>query len=225
MKIQHGSTLVIVLIILLLITIIGTIAIRSSILGLGIATNNQINTLLQENTDAALFNIEDPDRAANQLALGGMFAYFNVDGTADDEQVFCYKASRDTFFNKDESSIITSTGAIENPQGLCSVSEFATGRSAVLSQVYITKSKIDEPFKFTIKQTSVGESKIPGSSLGLHASVISILPSFSNATDTEIQTCFEQGMNDVIACFEALNIPYNMQSIDFNVAGQPQQQS
>ena len=33
---QKGSTLIIVLIVLLLVTIIGTIAVRSSILGLGI---------------------------------------------------------------------------------------------------------------------------------------------------------------------------------------------
>ena len=55
MKQQKGATLIIVLVILLMITILGTIAVKSGILGLKIATNSQVNALLLENSDAALF--------------------------------------------------------------------------------------------------------------------------------------------------------------------------
>jgi Tfp pilus assembly protein PilX len=61
MKKQQGSALIIVLVILVLVTLIGTLAIRSGILGLKLATNSQVNALLLENSDAALFNVENPN--------------------------------------------------------------------------------------------------------------------------------------------------------------------
>ena len=55
MKQQQGATLITVLIILVLVTVLGTIAVKTGILGLKIATNSQVNALLLENSDAALF--------------------------------------------------------------------------------------------------------------------------------------------------------------------------
>lgn len=60
MKKQLGSALIIVLVILVLVTLIGTLAVRSGILGLKLATNSQVSALLLENSDSALFNIENP---------------------------------------------------------------------------------------------------------------------------------------------------------------------
>ena len=56
---QHGSTLIVVLILLLAITIIGTLAIRQSMVSLNIATNSQAQQLMIQNSDAATFNVED----------------------------------------------------------------------------------------------------------------------------------------------------------------------
>lgn len=41
MKHQHGATLIVVLMLLLIITVIGTLAIKNSLVGLSIATNSQ----------------------------------------------------------------------------------------------------------------------------------------------------------------------------------------
>lgn len=98
MRQQQGATLIIVLIVLVIVTILGTIAVKSGILGLKIATNSQVNALLLENSDAALFNIENPDQVARQLALDGMFAYFNSAANSDDELVFCYRSEQNSFF-------------------------------------------------------------------------------------------------------------------------------
>ncbi len=46
MKQQKGATLIVVLVILILITLVGTLAVRSGILGLRLATNSQVQALL-----------------------------------------------------------------------------------------------------------------------------------------------------------------------------------
>lgn len=224
MRQQQGATLIIVLIVLVIVTILGTIAVKSGILGLKIATNSQVNALLLENSDAALFNIENPDQVARQLALDGMFAYFNSAANADDELVFCYRSAQDSFFALSKASAITPNGQTTKIgiEGFCKANQFATGRSAVLSQVYLTKvTTASAPFSSVPKGTSLGQSNIPATTNNIGATVISVLPSFSGATNAQIETCFKQPRATVGACFDGLGIPYNMQHSDYVVGGQP----
>lgn len=224
MKQQQGATLITVLIVLVLVTLLGTIAVKTGILGLKIATNSQVNTLLMGNSDSALFNIESPDQVARQLALDGMFAYFNSSANANDELVFCYRASEDSFFKLSKASAITADGSTTKigVDGFCKANQFAMGRSAVLSQVYLTKNiTTSTPFGGAPKGTSLGQSNVPVTTNNIGATVISVLPSFSGATASEIESCFKQRASAVGACFEGLGIPYNMQHSDYTVGGQP----
>lgn len=224
MKQQQGATLITVLIILVLVTLLGTIAVKSGILGLKIATNSQVNTLLMGNSDSALFNIENPDQVARQLALDGMFAYFNSSANANDELVFCYRASETSFFKLSKASAITEDGSTTKigVDGFCKANQFAMGRSAVLSQVYLTKNVITStPFGGAPKGTSLGQSNVPVTTNNIGATVISVLPSFAGATSAQIESCFKQSASAVGACFEGLGIPYNMQHADYTVGGQP----
>ena len=224
MKKQLGSALIIVLVILVLVTLIGTLAVRSGILGLKLATNSQVNALLLENSDSALFNIENPDQVARQLALDGMFAYFNSSANADDELVFCYRAAQASFYSFSKASAITADGTTTKigVDGFCKANQFAMGRSAVLSQVYLTKSStVSAPFGSVPKGTSIGQSNVPATSNNIGATVISVLPSFAGATTTQIENCFKQRASAVGACFDGLGIPYNMQHSDYTVGGQP----
>lgn len=232
---QQGATLITVLVILVIVTLLGTIAVKSGILSLKIATNSQVNSLLLENSDAALFNVENPSDVARQLAMDGMFAYFNSAANAEDELVFCYRASESSFFSLDKASAIylDSSGNINTTKigidGYCKASWFATGRSALLSQVYLTKSSAAEtPFGSVPKGTSLGESGIPLTTNNIGATVISVLPSFASATPTQIENCFKKpsikytGSTETVSeCFDALSIPYNMQHSDYVVGGQP----
>ena len=224
MKKQLGSALIIVLVILVLVTLIGTLAVRSGILGLKLATNSQVSALLLENSDSALFNIENPDQVARQLALDGMFAYFNSSANADDELVFCYRAAQASFYSFSKASAITEDGSTTKigVDGFCKANQFAMGRSAVLSQVYLTKSStVSAPFGSVPKGTSIGQSNVPATSNNIGATVISVLPSFAGATTTQIENCFKQRASAVGACFDGLGIPYNMQHSDYTVGGQP----
>ncbi|ENW22479.1 hypothetical protein [Acinetobacter haemolyticus] len=224
MKQQQGATLIIVLIVLVIVTILGTIAVKSGILGLKIATNSQVNALLLENSDAALFNVENPNQVARQLAQDGMFAYFNSAANSDDELVFCYRSAQSSFFSLSTTSAITSDGRTTKIgiDGFCKAGQFATGRSAVLSQVYLTKNTTaSTPFGTVPKGTSLGQSNIPATTNNIGATVISVLPSFSGATNAQIEACFKQPRATVGACFDGLGIPYNMQHSDYVVGGQP----
>lgn len=224
MKQQQGATLIVVLIILVIITLLGTIAVKTGILGLKIATNSQVNALLLGNSDSALFNIENPDQIARQLALDGMFAYFNSSANAEDELVFCYRAAQSSFFALSKASAITASNTTTKigVDGFCKADQFAMGRSAVLSQVYLTKNTTPSaPFSTAPKGTSLGQSNIPMTTNNIGATVISVLPSFSSATKTQIEACFKQRASAVGACFDGLGIPYNMQHSDYTVGGQP----
>ena len=229
MKQQQGATLIIVLIILVIITVLGTVAIKSGILGLKIATNSQVGVLLFENSDSALFNIENPNQVERQLALDGMFAYFNSSANANDELVFCYRAAENSFFSLSKASAITidpantvtSTTKL-GVDGFCKVNQFAMGRSAVLSQVYLIKnSTASVPFSNAVNGTSIGQSNVPAANNNIGATVISVLPSFAGATTTQIENCFKERSSAVGTCFAALNIPYNIQHSDYVVGGQP----
>lgn len=224
MKKQLGSALIIVLVILVLVTLIGTLAVRSGILGLKLATNSQVSALLLENSDSALFNIENPDQVARQLALDGMFAYFNSSANADDELVFCYRAAQASFYSFSKASAIAADGTTTKigVDGFCKANQFAMGRSAVLSQVYLTKNATTStPFAGVPKGTSLGQSNVPVTMHNIGATVISVLPSFAGATTTQIENCFKQRASAVGACFDGLGIPYNMQHSDYTVGGQP----
>ena len=224
MKQQKGATLITVLVILIVITLLGTIAVKMGIVGLKIATNSQVNALLLENSDSALFNIENPAEVERQLALDGMFAYFNSSANANDELVFCYRASENSFFKLSKASAITEDGSTTKigVDGFCKANQFAMGRSAVLSQVYLTKSStVSAPFGSVPKGTSLGQSNVPATTNNIGATVISVLPSFAGATTTQIENCFKQRASAVGACFDGLGIPYNMQHSDYTVGGHP----
>jgi len=59
LNMQRGATLKVVLIILILLTLVGTWAIRGSLTSLNIATNAQAQALLQQSSDAVFFSLEN----------------------------------------------------------------------------------------------------------------------------------------------------------------------
>lgn len=225
---QQGATLIMVLILVLLITVIGTLAIHSSTVGLKVATNSQIQALLLENSDAALFYIEDPRSVARQLAQDGMFSYFNAAANSEDELVFCYRAAAQRFFGLDQASVISPNGATTKigERGFCKSNQFATGRPAVLAQIYLKKNiESAAPLSQLTQGTSLGQAVLPIISHQIGVTVISVLPSFSRISSTQIEACFKKNSSQVSQCFSQYNVPYNTQHADYVVGGQLNQMS
>ena len=186
-----------------------------------------------ENGNSALFNVEDPKQIARQLALDGMFSYFNSAANVDDELVFCYRpSSMTTFYSMDKASVIEQNGNTSKMgvTGFCKAGDFSSGRSAVMAQIYLRKNVEENPTPFSTvpKGTSLGQSEVPLVSNNIGVTVISILPSYAGATDAQIENCFKQTAikkssttQTVEECFDGLSIPYNLQHADYVVGGSP----
>lgn len=220
---QQGSTLIIVLIVLLLITIIGTIAIRNSTLNLRLSSSHQISNLLIESSDTALVSLENPKFINERLLATGMYGYFLLSGNEQDELTFCFNARNPSFFSLSKASVIGSTK--RGVEGYCKENTFSTGRNAVITQVYLRKVSAaeSEPFSVAPQGTGLGTGNIFSLSKNvMGATVVSILPAFSGITNDELQDCFKKtadqtNSENVVKCFSDENVPYNIQYAEFAV--------
>lgn len=217
MKHQQGSTLIMVLIVLLLITVIGTVAMRESLLNLRLSTSNQIGNLLMKNSDAALFDLENPDAdiIEESISQTGMYGYLTNSANAQEEIAFCYNAKSSKLFSGSFGSI-KPDGTLNRQTGFCTRSVFSSGRDTMVSQVYLKKAV-----------TKKGEAVPQGSSQGVAnqvpifreqfvAAVISILPGITSVSDSKVNACFKKPSSSttvetVDQCFKNLGVPYNLQ--------------
>ena len=244
---QEGATLIVVLILLVIITLIGTLAIRSSLTTLNIATNSQAQQLLVQNSDAAIFNVEDPDLIERNTAYDGLFGLVKSDANKGKELVFCYRGTASTFYDFSRVSFMqwVSGTAPNNSElgidGYCKMDSsnnfFTSGRKAVMTQVSIkvntdASSNLDRAFEHMQRGTDAESAKIDKSEKIL-VTATSIVPSMSTASDTAINNCFSTHMNQVVIpsgvtpatgmnksvsqCLQDLGVPVNTQIAEYNL--------
>lgn len=206
---QKGATLIVVLVFLVAITIIGTIAIRQSMVALNIATNAQVQQLLTQNSDAVFFQAEQPSNLGVSLTGIGMFGYINNKTDKDKELVFCYRGDQSSFFDISRASIMqwTEGKAPTNndlgTEGYCDATKqdknwFTSGRRAVLTQVSVKfpSKNVGGPFSNRVSGTDGQVSKFEESK-PVKIFAVSIMPSISSADRTAINDCLHSKMNDV----------------------------
>jgi hypothetical protein len=211
---QEGATLIVVLILLVIITVIGTLAIRSSLTALNIATNSQAQQLLVQNSDSAIFNVENPALLVRNTAYDGLFGQVKTDANKGKELVFCYRGVSRSFYDYSKASFmqwVSGTAPSNSELGLdgyCKIDDanfFTSGRRAVMTQVAVkvntsTDSQsvgLDQAFQHMQQGTDVDSAKIDKSEKIL-VTATSIVPALSSATDTDINNCFSKHMNQVV---------------------------
>jgi Tfp pilus assembly protein PilX len=207
---QRGATLIVVMIMLLAITVIGTLAIRQGLISLNVATNSQAQQLLMQNSDAAFFNIEREDNLIQSLSASGMFGYINGAENKDKELVFCFLGEEEAFFNIDRASLMvweagksTPTNNTLGTDGYCSVSAtmgnfFTSGRRAVMTQVAVKFSSQSENDPFYGMQYGTDEKGVKfEKNKPVKVFAISIMPTLTTATAGEIDTCLNSRMSEV----------------------------
>lgn len=212
---QEGATLIVVLILLVIITVIGTLAIRSSLTALNIATNSQAQQLLVQNSDSAIFNVENPAYLVRNLAQDGLFGFITIDINKGKELVFCYRGIQNQFFNMANASVMkweSGTAPSNSSFGLdgyCKLDDtgsfFTSGRKAVMTQVAVkvqtdTSSVsvgIEDPFQYMQLGTDPESAKIANTDKVL-VTATSIVPMLSTARDSDINDCFAKHMNEVV---------------------------
>ncbi|MEG6544607.1 hypothetical protein [Acinetobacter bereziniae] len=241
-RIQSGSTLIVVLFILIIITLIGAMAVKSGLLGLKVATNAQAIQILNQNTDAVFIPIEDKTKIESYLLGTNLFGYPKMDANRNKELIFCYKGSEKDFFSLrraslvyiDNSSALNTTGLGIN--GYCQYSEgfFSSGRSATMTQISIRvgNSTITpvEPFNGIPEGTDSESAKIDEPKT-LVVTVTSAMPVLSNASANDVNSCMQrasyfdptdtkiskEGKITVSECLNNLNVPFTTQVSEYSL--------
>ena len=243
---QQGSTLIVVMILLLAVTIIGTMAVRQGVLSLGVATNSQAQQLLMQNSDAAFFNVEQESNLIQSLTASGMFGYMNGATNKDKELVFCFRGDQEKFFDINKASImewLSGTAPVNNTlgtDGYCdarpsATNFFTSGRKATMTQVAVkfsTQTNSD-PFFGAVLGTDDEQVKLERSK-PVKVFAVSVMPTLTKADPDAINNCFKSKMNEVTipsgvsaaagatqsvtACLSSLNVPFVSHVTEYVIA-------
>ncbi|MCJ0829130.1 pilus assembly PilX N-terminal domain-containing protein [Acinetobacter sp. NIPH1876] len=241
--VHRGSTLIVVLMIVLMITIIGTLAIRQSVSSLKLVSNNQIQTLLGQNADAALMYFQNPDIQQNMASTNGIVGFFKNEDNWNKELVFCFKGTQP--FNLSNASWLYWDGATKHSQlmatggGACQalssedkrdVTKFSGGRSQVVTQVHIKKAaSTAQPFSDLARGTDVIGAKTENS-IRLRVQVTSVMEGLlsnpnSDLFDTKTgclnksieltPEAIEKKETGLVQCLQEKNILYSTQVAEY----------
>ncbi|MBK5647736.1 pilus assembly PilX family protein [Acinetobacter proteolyticus] len=220
---QRGSTLVVVLMIVLMITIIGTLAIRQSISSLRLVSNHQMQTLLAQNADAALMYFQDPSSQQYMASANGIVGFFKNENNKDAELVFCFSGTDPFVLSKASYRLNSSTfEPMTTNSGACKVdpnnetndtASRSSGRKQVVTQIYIKRELTPTaPFADLSRGTETLGAKTENN-IRLRVYVVSVMQGLLTSdalfkSDRDItkgcltKSIDNNGSNDVAACLK-----------------------
>lgn len=196
---QRGVALIVTLVILVVVTFMGLVAMRMGMLHVVMSTNSQVNSLLFQNADAGTTSVlakitatdptVDPSNPINKVR--------DNPGT---EIKGCLKSTGITF----------AAG--------CTSSDFISGRGAVVVQVGLVVPKNSSGEAQTVINYGTDAGVLPGgNNLLVTAYATSVLPAFGSASATSINDCFANYVQDnpttptstVTGCMVAQNASFD----------------
>lgn len=207
---QNGVTLITTLIVLLLVSVIGTLAVRYAMTGLKVSTNSQVRQLLIQSADNPLFIVRN--MTPQQLRqLDNVVGLALSDGQLDREYVFCYRPKSQKNFaqikNIAQISPFSTTGVITtaetmrliqgNNNSFCSLTtDFGSARDAVVTQVAISlitnASGTVEKGQFLPEGSDASGASNLGANLTsnqrFRVTTTAMLPSYSKASLATVQS-------------------------------------
>ncbi len=214
---QRGSTLIAVLMILIMITVMGVIAMRQGLTSLNVATNAQVQSLLVQSADTVLNQI-------NQISVADInkiTSLANVTGGAlistdpNREYVFCYRPT-----NTDPFGLFINSNVIQGQVdgtvskldigggGFCDLTaatDYGSSRKATITQVAVTQPVDPSILKPMALLNQDGTNVSGGTPLPtgfttqqrLRVISTSMLPAFSASPVAAVQTdCIEGKVSD-----------------------------
>ena len=210
---ESGAVLIVVLLVLILITLVGTIAIQRSSTDLKLATASQVGKLTFQSTDAAFNKLEKEDRSLGKgNSVDNVKGYVTRPGKQyiGREIIFCVRPKTNRFFNQNKLTEKTSdgTGYISGKKdGFCDVgdSEDYVGESRTVTQMTFAKSSANDalPYSlegdktFTDDQVSqTGQTPFECANFEVYAT--SLIPAFSNAATAKINACLKTVNTDTL---------------------------
>lgn len=235
---QQGATLIVVLVMLILITLVGTWAIRGSLTSLNIATNAQAQALLQQSSDAVFYGLEN--QTSNDLTLAnmqigdGMLAYVMRPENKGKELVFCIRGGdANTLEGSRNASVVYWEGsAIKNTQlgtaGFCKLSnknDFISGRAAVITRVGVRPAAVGQDWEHMLEGDDAEMSKTQKIQKVV-VNVISLIPNLSESSSGDIEACLKNftSFYDPVAsnktvseCLMGSNVPFSNQEMEYTL--------
>lgn len=217
---QRGATLIVVLIMLLVITLVGVLAIRVAMTSLNIATNSQISQLLLQTGDTPT------NLLLNRTSYKDLTSVMSVVGKAIDDQkdplkhgreyVFCYRPTSALQVNSilDMTVLIPPIAAAANDakatvdttesnrSGFCDLErDFGSSREAVVTQVAVKYISEADPNAApgadldrgtdASKDSIIQQGKVDGR---VRITATAILPNYSSANLATVQAaCIGDG--------------------------------
>lgn len=234
---QQGSVLIVVLVMLVLLTLIGTWAIKGSLTSLNISTNAQAKALLMQNSDSVFYSLEnytkDDLKFANMQIGDGIINFVDREDNTGKELVFCIRGSRaDNFEGTRHASVIywdgkTIKNSDQGKNGYCQtnrLTDFLSGRKAVMTQVAIRTTVTEDDWDHMVEGTNQDEKadKMPT----ITVTATSILPNLSSADKAEINKCLmdytsfvdDKAANKTVTdCLAELGVPYSTQDMQYQL--------
>lgn len=235
---QRGATLIVVLVMLILLTLVGTWAIRGSLTSLNIATNAQAQALLQQSSDAIFFSLENQtsdDLMLTKMQIGdGMLAYVMRPESKGKELVFCIRGGdANTLEGSRNASVVYWNGASINntslgTTGFCKLSrksDFISGRSAVMTRVGIRPAAIGQDWEHLLEGDDAETTKRQKIEKVI-VNVISIIPNLSESSASDIEGCLKNftsfydpvvSNKTVSECLAGRNVPFSNQEMEYTL--------
>jgi hypothetical protein len=209
MKHQQGATLIIVLMVLLLIMLVGTLAIRQGMSSYKLVTNQQIQSLLNQNSDAVFMAFQNPDKTDQYAAPDGIIGFFKNPNHADEELVLCFSGAEPFSLNKAAKWQQGKMEKLSSSGGPCTATSSA-GRDQVTTQVNIRRVGGQEAVAFAdfARGTDITSAKTEETiTLRLQAtSILSGLVTNLNKIYTGKDSCvYKSAFSDTDSISQCLN--------------------
>ncbi len=216
---QKGSTIIAVLMVLLILTVVGTLAIRTAMTNFNLATNAQVGQLSSQTADTPLnqYLISDVLKQTNLASVIGK-ALKDQETSPGREYVFCYKPKTNARFGSSGSMAvnqITETTGGDNSKNInvqlvegsvdnfCNLSsDFGSAREAIVTQVAIkipTDSTELPPLALLARETNVsGGQNVPEGvteQKRIRVTTIAVMPVYASNL-AKAQNCLKNNIND-----------------------------
>lgn len=233
---QKGNTLIVVMIILVIVTVLGTIAIRQGLMSLKVATNSQAQSLLLQNSDTYFLKLEAASNVQKIINASkfGPIGYASQPENIGNEIAFCFTRESEQSFDTNDVGKFNTTKSGANfiglTKGFCdpsNASSFTSGRKAVMTQVAI---KVDNSPSSPLENFVEGtDTELVNQPMRIRINVISMLPAIaSDVPNSTIINCLSKNPADsisgsatIVSCLKANNIPFNAQVADYKQSNTP----
>lgn len=213
---QQGVALIVTLMILVIITMVGLVAMRSGMLQVAMATNSQVDALLFQAADAGVGAIEGNINANPVVANSSTGLLGIAKDNPGVEIPVCLKTTG-------LSTGTTVTGS------KCQGSDYMSSRGAVRVQMALRTLTNASGGLSQIAQAGTEAGLLPGDGLVQYQLFsTSVMPAFGSATDTQVTGCLakkqyetDSSQQSVTDCLAAANASFQtvVQEFAFGYAG------